>query len=82
MNKINDLCVLINDSDPDVILITETWCSEEISNAMLNIPEYFIEPELRLDRTDTMNGVGGGLLVYVKDSLIVKPIPVEISKCF
>ena len=77
MNKINDLCVLINDSDPDVILITETWCSEEISNAMLNIPGYFIEPELRLDRTDTMNGIGGGLLVYVKDNLIVKPIPVE-----
>ena len=77
MNKINDLCVLINDSDPDVILITETWCSDEISNAMLNIPGYFIEPELRRDRTDTMNGIGGGLLVYVKDNLIIKSVPVD-----
>ena len=45
MNKINDLQILINDSDPDLILITETWCNEDISNAMLNVTGYFIEPE-------------------------------------
>ena len=77
MNKLNDLQILINDSDPDIILITETWCNDDISNAMLNVPGYFIEPELRLDRTDTMNGIGGGLLVYAKESLIIKPVQIE-----
>jgi len=77
MNKINDLQILINDSDPDLILITETWCNEDISNAMLNVTGYFIEPELRLDRTDTMNGIGGGLLVYAKENLVVKPVPID-----
>ena len=77
MNKINDLQILINDSDPDLILITETWCNEDISNAMLNVTGYFIEPELRLDRTDTMNGIGGGLLVYAKENLVVKPVQID-----
>ncbi len=77
MNKINDLQILINDSDPDLILITETWCNEDISNAMLSVTGYFIEPELRLDRTDTMNGIGGGLLVYAKENLVVKPVLID-----
>ena len=60
-----------------MILITETWCNNEITNAMLNLPGYNIEPELRIDRNDTLNGIGGGLLVYIRDNLFVKPIPVR-----
>ena len=77
VNKLNDLSILINDHDPDLILISETWCNEDISNALLNIPGYIIEPELRKDRNDTMNGIGGGVLVYVRNDLIIKPINVE-----
>ena len=40
---------------------------------MLNIEGYYIEPELRVDRQDTHNGIGGGLMVYVKEGLSVKP---------
>ena len=76
-NKLNDLIILINDNDPDIVLITETWCSENITNAMLNIPGYSNEPDLRLDRRDTLNGIRGGVLVYVREGLIIKPIPVE-----
>ena len=36
-NKLNDLCILISDCDPDLILETETWCDETVSTAMLNI---------------------------------------------
>ena len=77
LNKINDLCILINDCAPDLILVSETWFNPDISNAMLNIPGYFIEPDLRLDRTDTMNGIGGGLIVYAKNDMIIKPIRVD-----
>ena len=77
VNKINDLCILINDHDPDLILITETWCNDEISNALLNVPGYNIEPDLRKDRNDTMNGIGGGILVYVRNDLVIKPVSVN-----
>ena len=40
---------------------------------MLNVRGYYIEPELRVDRNDTMNGIGGGLIVYIKKGLIIKP---------
>ena len=40
---------------------------------MLYKENYFIEPNLRIDRTDTAHGIGGGLLVYVKNGLIIKP---------
>ena len=46
-----------------------------MSNAILNIPGYCIEPELKMDQTDTLNGIGGGLIVYAKENLIIKPLP-------
>ena len=61
------------------MLITETWLNKDSSTAMLNIEGYYIEPDLRMDRSDTMNGIGGGLIVYIKNGLIVKPLPVENS---
>ena len=77
VSKLSDLEILLNDYDPDLVLIAETWCNSEITNSMLGIKGYFIEPDLRVDRNDTLNGIGGGLIVYVKNSLIVKPIDQE-----
>ena len=71
-NKLNDLEVLLNEHSPDIVLITETWCSTETSMAMLNVNGYNIDPELRKDRTDTLNGIGGGLIVYFKEGLMIK----------
>lgn len=73
VNKVAHLEILINDHDPDLVLICETWCNKDISNAFLNIPGYYIDNDLRKDRTDTLRGIGGGLLVYVRDGLTVKP---------
>ena len=73
-SKINDLEILVSDHEPDLILVTESWCSNNISNSEISIDNYFIEPSLRLDRTDTLNGIGGGLLVYVRNGLKVLPI--------
>ena len=76
-NKRDTLSILLNDKEPDLVLITETWNNPEVSNAMLSIDGYTIEPELRLDRQDTHNGIGGGVMVYVKNGLIVKPNKVD-----
>ena len=77
LNKINDLEVLLNEQEPDFVLIAETWLNDDTNTAMLNIEGYYIDPDLRLDRKDTLNGIGGGLIVYIKEGLIVKPTSAE-----
>ena len=72
-NKIDNLKSIIDARDPDLIFVTETWANKKISNAMLSIPGYNLDPELRIDRIDTTNGIGGGIVVYSREGLIVKP---------
>jgi len=40
-----------------------------MSNAAVAIPGYSIETDLRGDRTDTTNGIGGGLMVYSREGV-------------
>lgn len=54
--------------------MTETWCNSDISNAALNIPGYFFDPDMRIDRKDTTNGIGGGLILYCRNGLNVSVI--------
>ena len=64
VNKVQELKLYVLNVDPDVIIITETWTHSAISNDFLNIPNYYIIA--RHDRSDTLNGRGGGILIYVK----------------
>jgi hypothetical protein len=72
--KINELNVLAAEQEPDLILITESWCNATINNAFLSLPGYELQQDLRLDREDTADGRGGGLLVYSKQGLKVLSI--------
>ena len=67
VNKIQELKLFASECCPDVIAITETWAHDGISNNYLKIPNYSIAA--RHDRNDTLNGRGGGLLVYVSENL-------------
>ena len=71
VNKVPELQLIVSDSQPDILLITESWCNRNISNAFLSLEGYNLNSDLRLDRNDTANGIGGGLLVYVRNGLIV-----------
>lgn len=73
VNKISELHVLAAETNPDLILITESWCNESICNSYLNINGYELVNELRKDRCDTKNGVGGGLLVFVRLGVTILP---------
>jgi hypothetical protein len=68
-SKLGELEILADEVKPDFILLTETWCNNTTVDASLYIQNYSLETELRRDRTDTGRGVGGGLLVYVRDPL-------------
>ena len=56
-NKFDELQIVLNDKSPDLFIITESWCNSQITDAMLNIKGYVIEPGMRLDRVDTLNGI-------------------------
>jgi hypothetical protein len=66
LSKLNELSVQISILDPDIVMLTETWTNGEISDANLNMPGYRIES--RNDRQHTNNGIGGGLIIYVKEN--------------
>jgi hypothetical protein len=67
VKKLDELACVANTEKPDLILITETWCNEDITNAFLSIDGYELQMDLRMDRGDTAGGRGGGLLVYAKE---------------
>ena len=56
---------------PDIILLTESWLNEDTNNAALVITGYRVETDLRRDRTNTVNGIGGGLVVYSREAVTV-----------
>ncbi len=71
MSKIDILNCYANLNKPDLILLTETWCNDNISDAFLAIDGYELISDLRKDRADTALGRGGGLLVFVRSGLTV-----------
>ena len=68
------VCVDGGDIKPDIILITESWCNNNISDNILNIDGYELISDLRRDRNDTTNGIGGGLLVFARKGLVILSI--------
>ena len=72
-NKLNEITTFVVEVKPDFILLTETWCNGSKNDAALSLPGYQLETDLRRDREDTTNGIGGGLLVYTKTGIKVAP---------
>jgi hypothetical protein len=52
-NKIDELRCSVEDLKPNVILITESWCNDHLTDAYLTIQDYELVPELRMDRCNT-----------------------------
>ena len=65
MNKRAELQATIDEIKPEIIGITESWCNKTIVDAEIAIEGYSM---FRLDK-DTPTGVGGGIILYVLDSL-------------
>ena len=63
MNKKSELNIMVNDSDPHIIGITESWANRDITDAELGLEGYV------MFRKDRMGRRGGGVLLYVKDTI-------------
>ena len=77
LGKLNELSAYVSDMKPDFILLTESWCNPSVADTDLTLPGYQLEQELRKDRTDTNNGIGGGLLVYSRNGHKVLPMAIN-----
>ena len=56
MNKKSELNIMVNDSDPHIIGITESWANKDITDAELGLEGYV------MFRKDRMGRRGGGVL--------------------
>ena len=71
MKKESELSCVVDMLKPDIILVTESLCNGDISDAYLLLDGYELITDLRLDRENTAGGRGGGLLVYAKNGFKV-----------
>lgn len=75
MNKLDMFKLTVHKYNPDIIGITESWCTSVISDAELQLTDYDL---FRCDRKS--DNRGGGVLLYVKSEL--KPIEVQLTSSF
>jgi ribonuclease P/MRP protein subunit RPP40 len=68
INKRDELELYIFDENPDIIGITETWALDNIEDAELSIDGYAM---MRKDRVMGTKVRGGGVILYVKNSISV-----------
>ena len=69
--------MLASNKGPDILGVCETFLDSNISDGQVMISGY---EYLRKDRCDTVDKVGGGVLLYYRNSLNCKRKPeIEIS---
>ena len=71
VNKINELNIMVEDIDPHIIGITESWATPDISDAELGKTGYVMFRKDRLGRR------GGGVILYIKESIQAYEIQLE-----
>ena len=63
INKKDELNIMVEDIKPHIIGITETWASNDITDAELGLEGY------AMFRKDRMGRRGGGVLLYIKENI-------------
>ena len=63
VNKRNELNIMVDDINPHIIGITESWATPDISDAELGMTGYVMFRKDRLGRR------GGGVILYINESI-------------
>ena len=71
VNKRNELNIMVEDTDPHIIGITESWATPDISDAELGMTGYV------MFRKDRIGRRGGGVILYIKKSIQAYEIKLE-----
>ena len=62
-NKFPELASLVDHYHPKIVGITESWCNSDTHDAEIKLNNYNVY------RTDRQFGKGGGIILYVHNSL-------------
>ncbi|VDQ08568.1 unnamed protein product [Trichobilharzia regenti] len=68
LNKPTELANMIDSGNPDVIIITETWLTANVTDIEVNLPNFEVH------RVDRLNRKGGGVVSYLKKCLTVRNV--------
>ena len=71
VNKKNELNIMVEDTDSHIIGITESWANTDITDAELGLTGYVVFRRDRIERR------GGGVIIYVKESIQAYEIKLE-----
>ena len=71
VNKKSELNIMVEDIDPHTIGITESWANTDITDAELGLTGYV------MFRRDRIGRRGGGVILYVKESIQAYEIKLE-----
>ena len=71
VNKRNELSIMVEDTNPHIIGITESWATPDISDAELGMTGYV------MFRKDRIGRRGGGVILYIKESIQTYEIKLE-----
>ena len=71
VNKKTELNIMVEDTDPHIIGITESWANKDISEAELGLTGYI------MFRRDRIGRRGGEVILYVKESIQAYEIKLE-----
>ena len=63
VNKMGELRLMVEDVEPDIIGITETWTKPDMGNAEFSLKGY------QMFRKDREVRRGGGVALYIKQSI-------------
>ena len=69
--KKNELNIMVEDTDPHIIGITESWAIIDITYAELGLTGYV------MFRRDRIGRRGGGVILYVKESIQAYELKLE-----
>jgi len=69
-NKLPDIHSILYSGDVDIVLITESWLNDNVTNGLL-------DPEARYNiiRCDRKNAIGGGVCILLSKTLDIVEIP-------
>jgi hypothetical protein len=70
LNKVEELTITIRKNNIDVCFLTETWLDESIPNSLIEVDGFSL---FRSDR----NTNGGGVALYIKNTMVVSQIPLH-----
>ena len=71
VNKKNELNIMVEDSDPHILGITESWTNTDITYAELGLTGYV------MFRRDRIGRRGWGVILYVKEYIQAVEIKLE-----